>query len=390
MATCPRGAIPRIGTGGHSFATGVWSPVHNGAVPKRPVTFRATDVPGVDVPNAVVPEADDSTSLNSLTAIRTALFAWWDANARDLPWRFGRTTPWGVLVSEVMSQQTQMSRVVPYWLSWMGTWPDAAALASASTAEVLTAWGRLGYPRRALRLQECAKVVAGRYHDALPATYDELVALPGVGDYTASAVLSFARGQRIPVIDTNIRRVLSRVLLGKESLGGSANREERDLAERVLPSKAPDSATWNQAVMELGALVCTAKAPLCDSCPLAPRCRFLAAGRPGLGERRTRPRQRFQGTNRQVRGKILEALRGMSVNGGVDGAAAGTQPVTATGVQPATAPEVQPATVPVPTLPRDRVEALWGDSVQLDACIASLDEDGLIEIMPDGSLRLPR
>lgn len=285
------------------------------------------------------------------------LASWWEANARDLPWRFGRATPWGVLVSEVMSQQTQMSRVVPYWEAWMAVWPDAAALAAAPTADVITAWGRLGYPRRALRLRECARVVAERYDGVLPRDYDALVALPGVGDYTASAVLSFAYGVRVPVVDTNVRRVLGRVFLGAESRGGAASAAERRLAADVLPADAGRSATWNQAVMELGAVACTAKAPLCETCPLAEVCRFLAAGRPGLGERRTRPRQRFAGTDRQVRGIVLDALRRLPAG---------------------------------ETLPRERVEALWEDRAQLDACIASLDEDGLLEIGPDGGLRLPR
>ena len=278
------------------------------------------------------------------TAISLRLGAWWEANARDLPWRFGRATPWGVLVSEVMSQQTQMSRVVPYWTDWMERWPDARALAEAPKAEVITAWGRLGYPRRALRLQECARVVAEDYADKLPRTYDELTALPGIGDYTASAVMSFAFGERIAVIDTNIRRVLSRVFLGVESRGGATSPAERALANRMLPkdeilgcdADVADNAgsaehvvnstirggkrsrlhrgerpsvTWNQSVMELGAVICTAKSPLCDTCPIADDCAFLKAGRPGLGERRTRPRQRFQGTDRQVRGLVLAALR---------------------------------------------------------------------------------
>ena len=165
-----------------------------------------------------------------------------DANARALPWRFGRTTPWGVLVSEVMSQQTQMGRVVPYWTAWMDRWPDAAALADAPKSDVITAWGRLGYPRRALRLQECAHVIAYDYADELPYTYDELLALPGIGDYTASAVLSFAFGERIAVVDTNIRRVLSRAFVGVESLGGSASPAERALAKRLLPDD-----DWNSA-----------------------------------------------------------------------------------------------------------------------------------------------
>ena len=159
--------------------------------------------------------------------VRLRLAAWWEANARDLPWRFGRATPWGVLVSEVMSQQTQMSRVVPYWTAWMARWPDAAALAAAPKADVIAMWGRLGYPRRALRLQECACVVAAEYGDELPRTYDALVALPGVGDYTASAVMSFAYGERIAVVDTNVRRVLSRVFAGEESRGGAGARRCR-------------------------------------------------------------------------------------------------------------------------------------------------------------------
>ena len=317
--------------------------------------------------------------------IRLRLFDWWSRYARDLPWRFGQTTPWGVLVSEVMSQQTQMSRVVPYWTAWMKVWPDAASLAAAPKAEVITAWGRLGYPRRALRLQECAQQVAGQYADRLPRDYDQLVALPGIGDYTASAVMSFAYGERIAVIDTNIRRVLSRVFLGRESKGGAASREERQLAWQVLPEdedpeasdhrvngddrletadpqirsaawREPPSARWNQAVMELGATVCVARKPACDICPLAGHCRFLKAGLPGLGSGRTRPRQRFAGTDRQIRGSILQALRQAS------GA---------------------------PVFRKD-LKPLCDDEIRLDRCIASLDEDGLLEIGQDGSLSLPQ
>ena len=289
---------------------------------------------------------------------RTAahLAAWWQTHARDLPWRFGRTTPWGVLVSEVMSQQTQMSRVVPYWTDWMARWPDAAALAAAPTADVITAWGRLGYPRRALRLQECARVVSRELGGQLPRDYESLIALPGIGDYTASAVLSFAYGVRVPVVDTNIRRVLSRLFSGVESHGGTATAAERALAAAVLPDDAAQSVTWNQAVMELGAVVCTAKAPVCSSCPVAAYCAFRRAGCPGLGERRTRPRQRFRGTDRQVRGIVLAALRDLPAGS---------------------------------TLERATATALWPDAVQLDACIASLDDDGLLEIGADGSLRLP-
>lgn len=307
----------------------------------------------------------NNAEIENAEAVAVELAEWWHASARDLPWRFGRATPWGVLVSEVMSQQTQMSRVVPYWNDWMERWPDAAALAGAAKSDVITAWGRLGYPRRALRLQECARVVASDYGNELPQTYDELLALPGIGDYTASAVMSFAFGERIAVVDTNIRRVLSRVFLGVESLGGAASPAERALAKRVLPQDSASkcrrfdrsSVVWNQSVMELGAIVCTAKSPLCEACPVSSRCVFLRDGRPGLGERRTRPRQRFQGTDRQVRGLVLNALRNL--------------------------PEGEIA------VDRKSLERLWDDHIQLDRCIASLDEDGLIEILPNADVRLP-
>lgn len=288
-------------------------------------------------------------------ALLTPLSMWWHEHARSLPWRNNQTTSWGILVSEVMSQQTQMSRVVDYWLAWMTTWPTPLDVSQASPAEVITAWGRLGYPRRALRLQACASVVSHEYAGQLPQSYDELLALPGVGDYTASAVMSFAYKQRIVVIDTNIRRVLSRVFVGQESLGGSASRAERQLAGDVLPIDLDESVLWNQAIMELGALVCTAQKPQCQACPLRSHCLFLIAGLPNVGLKCTRPRQRFAGTNRQVRGMVLQALRD------------------------ATSSHVS----------RDQVTQLWADHVQLDACLASLDEDGLIEMHRDGSISLP-
>ena len=275
------------------------------------------------------------------TAISLRLGAWWEANARDLPWRFGRATPWGVLVSEVMSQQTQMSRVVPYWTDWMERWPDARALAEAPKAEVITAWGRLGYPRRALRLQECARVVAEEYGDELPRTYDELVALPG--------------GAASPA-----ERALANRMLPQDRVRGDGadctDHVYRSGEHTFLQRSEPPSVTWNQSVMELGAVVCTAKTPLCEICPIADDCAFLKAGRPGLGERRTRPRQRFQGTDRQVRGLVLAALRALPAND---------------------------------TLARVDAENLWKDQIQLDSCIASLDDDGLIEILENGALRLP-
>ena len=354
----------------------------NDSIPKIPLT--RADGSAQDSPAAPIALA---------RAMRSRLAAWWETNARDLPWRFGRATPWGVLVSEVMSQQTQMSRVVPYWQAWMRMWPGPAELAAASTAEVITAWGRLGYPRRALRLQECARVVAEDCGGRVPDEYDALVALPGIGDYTASAVLSFAYGRRVPVVDTNIRRVLSRALLGEESRGGAASRAERDLAGRALPQSAKDSVVWNQAVMELGALVCVAKSPLCGECPIADGCRWLAAGRPGLGERRTRPRQTFAGTNRQVRGIILDALRKAGAGSGNMGSGnMGADGMGADGMGQSVANTVGVAGADSRGggLSREALAALWHDRAQLDECIATLDEDGLIEIAPDGSVMLPR
>ncbi|WEV74832.1 A/G-specific adenine glycosylase [Bifidobacterium sp. ESL0798] len=338
--------------------------------------------------------------------MKQELFAWWDENARDLPWRNGRTTPWGILVSEVMSQQTQMSRVVQYWNNWMGVWPDAASLAEASAAEVITAWGRLGYPRRALRLQECAKVVAGQYRNELPKTYDELVALPGIGDYTASAVMSFAFGRRIAVLDTNVRRVLWRTFKGEESFGGATKPEERRLANAVLPQDARESVIWNEALIELGALVCTAKNPKIDEDPWASHSRFYAAGCPGMGQKRTRPRQSFKGTNRQVRGIILNALRALAVALPEEVSSGNDSDIVSPHTKNADHDVIEAvstvkqgknsrsagknATGEGASLSRADVEKLWPDHIQLDACIASLDEDGLIEIAPDGSLRLPR
>ena len=271
-----------------------------------------------------------------------------------------------------MSQQTQMSRVVPYWLTWMQTWPDAQSLAHATSAEIITAWGRLGYPRRALRLQSCAQVVATRYRNKLPCTYEELIALPGVGDYTASAILSFAYGKHIAVIDTNIRRVLIRAFTGTESHGGSTTQSDRELAAAVLPednhvtaatanatnttNTTCTSSVWNQAIMEIGATICTARSPQCTVCPLQTWCRFKAAGFPGLG-RHTRPQQHFAGTNRQVRGIILQALREAHKKQQV--------------------------------LQRCEINNLWSNQTQLGECIASLNHDSLITILPDGTLALP-
>jgi A/G-specific adenine glycosylase len=211
-----------------------------------------------------------------------------------------------------MLQQTPVARVLPAWERWMVRWPTPAHLASASQADAVRAWERLGYPRRAKRLWECARVLVDNYNGEVPADADALLALPGVGEYTASAVRAFAFGQRAVVLDTNVRRVIGRAWRGEPLPGPSVTRAEREFAESVVPDGAADAARWAVASMELGALVCTSRAPRCGDCPLVATCEWVAAGSPGLAEapRRT---QSWHGTDRQVRGRILALLRDSQV-----------------------------------------------------------------------------
>ena len=208
-----------------------------------------------------------------------------------------------------MSQQTPVARVIPIWQEWMRRWPGPVELARAPTAEVLRVWGRLGYPRRALRLIECARSVVAQHGSVLPDGLDALLALPGVGEYTAGAVLAFAHGRRALVLDTNVRRVLARVVGGQALPAPSLNRAERERALHLLPDDDPSAAHWSVAVMELGALVCTAREPDCSACPWRSSCAWLAAGRPAdvhAGRRRT---QAWHGTDRQARGLVMARLR---------------------------------------------------------------------------------
>lgn len=241
------------------------------------------------------------------------VLTWYRSAARDLPWRAPDCSPWGVLVSEVMLQQTPVSRVEPRWREWTDRWPTPEALVAAPTAEVLRAWGSLGYPRRALRLVECARVVVDRHDGELPADHAALLALPGVGPYTAGAVLAFAHGRRALALDTNVRRVLARavdgVALPPPHLGAAETRR----AEALLPDDDATAARWSQAVMELGALVCTARVPRCGKCPLADRCAWLRAGRPADAHAARRRRQAWAGTDRQARGRIMGVLRDSQV-----------------------------------------------------------------------------
>ena len=239
-----------------------------------------------------------------------AVIEWYRGHARDLPWRAPGTTPYGVLVSEVMSQQTPVARVVPAWRQWMDRWPDAAALARAEPAEVLRVWGTLGYPRRALRLIDCARAVVERHGGRLPCDLEALRALPGIGEYTAGAVLAFAFGRRALALDTNVRRVLARAVGGRALPPPALVRAERERAEALLPEADDEAAAWSVAVMELGALVCTAREPRCDDCPWREECAWLAAGSPPDEHARRRRRQAWRGTDRQARGLIMARLRG--------------------------------------------------------------------------------
>jgi len=230
---------------------------------------------------------------------------WYAWNARELPWRDPDASPWAVVVSEFMLQQTPVARVEPVWREWMRRWPTPADLAAVPAGEAVRAWGRLGYPRRALRLHAAAAAMVDRHGGQVPRDVDALRALPGVGAYTAAAIAAFAFGQRVEVLDTNVRRVYARVYDGREDAAGAPTVGERKAALSRVPDDAP--ADYGVAVMELGALVCRARAPRCDECPLAGRCRWLAAGRPiSASPRRS---QTYEGTDRQARGRLLALLR---------------------------------------------------------------------------------
>ena len=269
--------------------------------------------------------------------------AWYDRNARDLPWRRPGTSAWGVLVSEVMLQQTPVVRVEPAWRSWMIRWPTPAALAAEPPSEAIRMWGRLGYPRRAMRLHACAVAIADRHGGVVPADLDQLLALPGVGTYTGRAVAAFAYGQRHPVVDTNVRRVVSRAVEGRPDAGPATTAADLTAVADLLPLDEKRAARASIAFMELGAIVCTARSPRCTQCPFATVCAWRLSGAPPL-EGPSRKPQRYAGTDRQVRGLLLEVLRH--------------------------------ATGPVP---RRRLDVVWNDDLQRARALAALVEDGLVE-----------
>jgi A/G-specific adenine glycosylase len=282
------------------------------------------------------------------------LLAWYGTYARDLPWRAPRAGAYAVLVSEVMLQQTPVARVLPVYESWMQRWPTVFALAAASGGDAVRAWGRLGYPRRALRLHAAARVVVDTHAGVVPSDLDDLRALPGVGEYTAAAVASFAHRQRHAVLDTNVRRVLSRLLAGEALPPAGIRQHERKEAIRALPDDGDTAAAWAVAVMELGALVCTASAPRCAECPVADLCRWRRAGSPAYAGL-PRPRQAWSGTDRQCRGELLAVLR--DADEPVEGATLGAQ---------------------------------WPDQAQRDRALHGLLADGLVASCGEDRFELPR
>jgi A/G-specific adenine glycosylase len=286
------------------------------------------------------------------------VLAWYRSHARDLPWRASDRTPWGVLVSEVMLQQTPVVRVLPAWQAWLERWPQPAALARDDPGEAIRMWGRLGYPRRALRLHRTAATIVELHDGAVPSSLDDLLALAGIGSYTAAAVASFAFGQRHAVVDTNVRRVLARAVTGSALAAPSLTAVEARLAADLVPQDDATAADWAVASMELGALICTARSPSCTQCPIVDRCRWRLAG--SIADAGPRRRgQSYIGTDRQVRGLLLAALRD--------------------------AREPLPHATLVTAAPDVRLR----DPAQRERCLDSLVADGLIEPLDGERFRLP-
>jgi A/G-specific adenine glycosylase len=275
---------------------------------------------------------------------------WFDAEGRDLPWRRD-ASPWAVMVSEFMLQQTPVSRVLPVYEAWIERWPTPADLVKASTGDAVRAWGRLGYPRRALRLHAAATAIVADHGGEVPDSYDELLALPGIGEYTAAAVASFAFKQRHAVLDTNVRRVFARIVSGEQFPAPSLTAAERDLAASLMPKH--DAHRWAASTMELGALICTARAPVCSRCPVADLCEWRKAGYPAY-DGPARRGQAWNGTDRQCRGRLMAVLRDS----------------------------------PVP-VPKIQLDLVWPDDIQRERALDGLVADGLVEPLVGETYALP-
>ena len=273
---------------------------------------------------------------------------WYAEHARDLPWRRSDVTPWAIMVSEFMLQQTPVERVRRPWQAWLERWPTPASLAAAPPGAAVRAWGRLGYPRRALRLHQAAQMITSDFNGEVPKDRESLLRLPGVGPYTAAAIRSFAYGQREIVLDTNVRRVLARIGFGVAMPSATPTARERTLAQELIPHDSRRAARWAVASMELGALVCRARNPLCDVCPVRDLCAWRQAGNPAsVGP--PRRNQAYVGTDRQCRGALLALLR------------AREDPVE-----------------------DQQLAAAWQDVAQRKRALASLVQDGLVMLVGRG------
>jgi len=274
---------------------------------------------------------------------------WFTLNHRDLPWRAAGYGAWGILVSEVMLQQTPVVRVIPRVKLWLDRWPTPASLAASPTGDAVRAWERLGYPRRALNLHAAAVMITERHGGVVPRDIPSLLALPGIGDYTARAVAAFAYGDRHPVVDTNVRRVIARAVNGDAEAGPAATKRDLATMEALLPTDPTAARLFNAAAMELGAIVCTARAPRCSACPIADLCRWRREGYLLYEGAKATVQAKFEGSDRQVRGLIMAELRASDI------------PVTA-----------------------DEIATVWPDAVQRDRALAGLLVDGLVAASPLG------
>lgn len=281
--------------------------------------------------------------MSQATVISDTLIVWFAENARDLPWRRPGFSAWGTLVSEFMLQQTPVVRVTPRLEAWLKRWPTPAALAAEPAGEAVRAWQSLGYPRRALWLHASAVAIVDRHGGIVPRDVGALLALPGVGDYTARAVAAFAYGERHPVVDTNIRRVIARAVTGHAEPGPPSARADLAAMHDLLPDDPVAARAFNAAIMELGAVVCKARGPLCDSCPIAHACLWRTTGYPDYEGRRKAVQKKYEGSDRQVRGLVLAALRSSTS-----------------------------------TVPSSSIASLWPDDVQRERAVAGLLLDGLI------------
>jgi A/G-specific adenine glycosylase len=282
-----------------------------------------------------------------MNQLEKPITSWFKKNKRDLPWR--KTTPWGVMVSEYMLQQTPVNRVLPKWDEWMKRWPTPKALAKASPAEVITAWGRLGYPRRALRLHAASQIIAEDFNNQVPEDPAILQTLPGIGEYTAAAIGAFAFEKQTLVMDVNIRRLLTRIIDGNEHPKPAPTVKEK--ASRLALQPPKNAHIWAAATMELGALVCTSKNPICEQCPVISQCNWRKNGYPKTDL--VRKSQDWHGTDRKCRGTIVQALRENE------------------------------------SLTESAIKKLWPDESQVEKALKTLQDDLLIEAIPRKRYRLP-